>query len=163
MLNQASNTITALIAAGYALILAAAFALAARGQNEAAKSSGPEFTTKAPETGKEYIFAIHPLHKFSFGLPYPHQTLNSLKHGYHVIGKMGDDNKFTGVIQVRRDNGVSKVNNLKCKSVSYPVGTTIPQYNLQTHGPELTRDFENRHVRSQESSIMNVYFAHVAG
>jgi phosphonate transport system substrate-binding protein len=192
------------------LIMFSAFALVACGQNEAGKTAEPQYTTKAPEAGKEYVFAIHPLHnparlfeiygplidylsrnisgtKFrleasrnyeefeknlyarqpDFALPNPYQTLNSLSHGYHVIAKMGDDYKFTGVILVRRDGGIKKVTDLKGKKVSYPARTALaatmmPQYYFQTHGLNVNRDIENLYVGSQESSIMNVYLGDVA-
>jgi phosphonate transport system substrate-binding protein len=191
-------------------ILFFAFSLVACGQNEAGKTNEPQYTTKAPEVGKEYVFAIHPLHnparlfeiygplidylnrnisgakfrleasrnyeefekklyarKFEFALPNPYQTLNSLSHGYHVIAKMGDDYKFTGVILVRRDSGIKKVTDLKGKKVSYPARTALaatmmPQYYFQTHGLDVNRDIENLYVGSQESSIMNVYLGNVA-
>ena len=105
--------------------------------------------------------------KFDFALPNPYQTLNSLSYGYHVIAKMGDDYKFTGVILVRRDSGIKKVTDLKGKKVSYPARTAIaatmlPQYYFQTHGLDVNRDIENLYVGSQESSIMNVYMGNVA-
>lgn len=105
--------------------------------------------------------------KVDFALPNPYQTLNSLSHGYHVIAKMGDDNKFTGVILVRRDGGISQISDLKGKKVSYPARTALaatmmPQYYLHTHGLDVNRDIENLYVGSQESSIMNVYLGNVA-
>ncbi|MBU0622317.1 MAG: phosphate/phosphite/phosphonate ABC transporter substrate-binding protein [Gammaproteobacteria bacterium] len=105
--------------------------------------------------------------RFDFALPNPYQTLNSLKHGYHVIAKMGDDRKFTGIILVRRDSGIRKVSDLKGKKVSYPARTALaatmmPQYYLHTHGLDVNRDIENLYVGSQESSIMNVYLGNVA-
>jgi phosphonate transport system substrate-binding protein len=105
--------------------------------------------------------------KPDFALPNPYQTLNSLKHGYHVFGKMGDDHNFTGVWLVRRDSGIRKVADLKGKKVSYPAKTALaatmmPQYYLQTHGIDVNRDVENLYVGSQESSIMNVYLGQVA-
>lgn len=187
-----------------------AIALLACGQDEGSKTPGPTFAAKAPEGGKEYVFAIHPLHnpvrlfevygplvdylnrnipgtvfkleashnyedfekklyarQVDFALPNPYQTLNSLGHGYHVIAKMGDDYKFTGVILVRRDSGIKQVADLKGKKVSYPARTALaatmmPQYYLQTHGLDVNRDIENLYVGSQESSIMNVYLGDVA-
>lgn len=187
-----------------------ALLLVACGQNDGSKTSGPQFSTKPPETGKVYVFAIHPLHnptrlfevygplidylnrnmpgtqfsleasrnydefdkklysrQFDFALPNPYQTLNSLGHGYHVIAKMGDDYKFTGVILVRRDGGIRQVADLKGKKVSYPARTALaatmmPQYFFQTHGLDVNRDIENLYVGSQESSIMNVYLGNVA-
>ena len=188
----------------------ASILLAACGQDDGSATTGPKFTAQAPEVGKEYIFAIHPLHnpmrlsevygpvidylnrnipdakfrleasrnyeefdkklyarKFDFALPNPYQTLNSLKHGYHVIAKMGDDYKFTGVILIRRDSGIKEPADLKGKKVSYPARTALaatmmPQYFFQTHGLDVNRDIENLYVGSQESSIMNVYLGIVA-
>lgn len=102
-----------------------------------------------------------------FALPNPYQTVNSLKHGYHVFGKMGDDHNFTGIWLVRRDGGIRKVGDLKGKKVSYPAKTALaatmmPQYYLHTHGIDVNRDVENLYVGSQESSIMNVYLGEVA-
>lgn len=192
------------------LLIFIALALAACGQHEGSMTSGPTFAAKAPEGGKEYVFAIHPLHnparlfevygplvdylnrnipnavfrleasrnyeefdrklyarQFDFALPNPYQTLNSLKYGYHVIAKMGDDHRFTGVILVRRDSGIKQVSDLKGKKVSYPAKTALaatmmPQYYLHTHGLDVNRDIENLYVGSQESSIMNVYLGDTA-
>jgi phosphonate transport system substrate-binding protein len=104
---------------------------------------------------------------FDFAMPNPYQTINSLKHGYRVFGKMGDDKDFTGIILVRRDSGINTVPDLKGKAVSYPSSSAVaacmmPQYYLQTHGIDVNHDIENRYVGSQESSIINVLRGHVA-
>ncbi len=186
-----------------------ALVLAACGQNEGDKTAEPRFTPQAP-AGKEYVFAIHPLHnpvrlfeiygplidylnrnisgatlqlqasrnyeafekklyarQPDFALPNPYQTLISLSHGYHVVAKMGDDYKFTGVVLVRRDGGIKNLSDLKGKKVSYPASTALaaammPQYFFQTHGLDVNHDIENIYVGSQESSIMNVYLGNVA-
>lgn len=101
-----------------------------------------------------------------FALPNPYQTVNSLKHGYHVFGKMGDDGNFRGIWLVRRDSGIRKVTDLKGRKVSYPAKTALaatmmPQYYLHTHGIDVNRDVENLYVGSQESSIMNAYLGQV--
>jgi phosphonate transport system substrate-binding protein len=174
------------------------------------ESTAPDYSTRAPEAAREYVFAVHPLHNPArlfevygpvidhlnrkipgttfrleasrnyeefekklygrepdFALPNPYQTLNSLKHGYHVIAKMGDDKLFTGLILIRRDSGIRQVADLKGKKVSYPARTALaatmmPQYYLQTHGLDINRDVQNLYVGSQESSIMNVYLGNVA-
>lgn len=100
--------------------------------------------------------------KFEFSLPNPFQTINSLKHGYRVFGKMGDDDNFRGIILVRKDSGIEKIEDLKGKAVSYPAPTALaatmmPQYYLQSHGLEVMKDLDNRYVGSQESSVMNVF------
>ena len=101
-----------------------------------------------------------------FSLPNPFQTINSLKHGYKVFGKMGDDDNFRGIILVRKDSGIKQVSDLKGKAVSYPAPTALaatmmPQYYLHTNGIDVMQDVENRYVGSQESSIMNVYLKNV--
>ena len=105
--------------------------------------------------------------KFEFALPNPYQTLISLNYGYHVIAKMGDDYKFTGIILVRRDSGIKKITDLKGKKMSFPARTALaatimPQYYLQTHGLNINRDIENLYVGTHESSIMNVYLRNSA-
>ena len=104
---------------------------------------------------------------FDFAMSNPYQTVRSLKYGYRVFGKMGNDELFRGIILVRKDSGIRKVTDLKGKMVSYPAltalaGTMMPQYYLQTHGIDVKRDIENLYVGSQESSIMNVLRGHVA-
>ncbi len=102
-----------------------------------------------------------------FALPNPYQTLKALKHGYHVIAKMGDDDKFVGVVLVRRDSAIKTLADLKGRVVAYPGSTALaaammPQYYFQTHGLNVNTDIENRYVGSHESSIMNVYMGEVA-
>lgn len=104
---------------------------------------------------------------FDFALPNPYQTINALKHGYHVFAKMGDDANFRGIILVRKDSHIERVADLKGKAVSYPAPTALaatlmPQYYLHTHGLNINQDIENRYVGSQESSIMNVLNGDVA-
>ena len=102
-----------------------------------------------------------------FSLPNPFQTVNALKHGYRVFGKMGDDDNFRGIILVRKDSNITEVSDLKGKVVSYPAptalaATMLPQYYLQTHGLDVMNEVENRYVGSQESSVLNVYLGNVA-
>lgn len=104
---------------------------------------------------------------FDFAMPNPYQTVRSLKHGYHVFGKMGGDQDFRGIILVRKDSGIQQVTDLKGKAVSYPAATALaatmmPQYYLHTHGLDVNKDIENRYVGSQESSILSVLRGHVA-
>lgn len=107
--------------------------------------------------------------KFHFALPNPFQTINSLKHGYNVFAKMGDDENFRGIFLVRKDSNIKKVTDLKGKAVSFPAPTALaatmmPQYYLQKHGLNVMKDINVKYVGSQESSIMNVMLGNtVAG
>lgn len=127
---------------------------------------GATFRLQASRNYEEFNRNLY-ARKFDFALSNPYQTLNSLKYGYHVIAKMGDDNKTSGIILVRRDSKIREVSDLKGKKVAYPAatalsGTVMPQYYLHTHGLNINRDIENLYVGSQESSIMNVYLGQVA-
>lgn len=124
------------------------------------------FTLEASRNYGEFENKLYAGH-FEFAMPNPYQTVRSLKHGYRIFGKMGDDDAFRGIILVRKDSGIRAVADLKGKTVSYPAATALaatmmPQYYLQTHGIDVNRDIENRYVGSQESSIMNVFRGHVA-
>ncbi len=125
-----------------------------------------DFILEASRNYEEFDKKLYSGH-FDFAMPNPYQTINSLKHGYRVFGKMADDDNFRGIILVRRDSGIKTVADLKGKAVSYPAPTALaatmmPQYYLQTHGLDINRDIENRYVGSQESSIINVLRGHVA-
>jgi phosphonate transport system substrate-binding protein len=124
------------------------------------------FRLEASRNYEEFEKKLYSGH-FDFAMPNPYQTVRSLKHGYRVFGKMGDDEMFRGIILVRKDGGIRKVTDLKGKKVSYPAltalaATMMPQYYLHTHGINVNRDIENLYVGSQESSIMNVLRGHVA-
>ena len=122
---------------------------------------GTSFRLEASRNYEEFekkLFA----RAFHFALPNPYQTVLSLKSGYRIFGKMGDDDNFRGIILVRRDSRIQNVTDLKGKKVSYPAPTALaaammPQYYLHTHGLDVNRDIENVYVGSQESSILNVY------
>ena len=97
-----------------------------------------------------------------FSLPNPFQTINAIKQGYRVFGKMGDDENFRGIILVRKDSGIEKISDLKGKTISYPAPTALaatmmPQYYLHAHGLDVMKDVRTSYVGSQESSIMNVF------
>lgn len=127
---------------------------------------GHDFRLEASRNYQEYEKKLYAGH-FHFALPNPYQTLESLKHGYRVFGKMGDDDSFRGTILVRRDSKIRRVADLKGKTISYPAPTALaatmmPKYYLQTHGLDVQRETRSLYVGSQESSIMNVYLGNVA-
>lgn len=124
------------------------------------------FRLEASRNYEEFEKKLYSGH-FAFAMPNPYQTLQSLKHGYHIFGKMCDDEIFRGIVLVRRDSHIHDVADLKGKIVAYPSATALaatmmPQYYLHTHGLDVNRDIENRYVGSQESAIENVLRGHVA-
>lgn len=98
---------------------------------------------------------------FHFALANPYQALNSLEQGYRIFAKMGEDEKFRGIILVRKDSGINTVADLKGKTISFPAPTALaatmmPLYFLHTHGLDVNKDITRLFSGSQESSIMNV-------
>ncbi len=117
-------------------------------------------TLEASRNYDEFDKKLYARH-VDLALPNPFQTVNSLRHGYRVFGKMGDDAMFRGIFIVRKDSGIHNVADLTGKAVSFPAETALaatmmPQYYLHQHGLPMSA-YEARYVGSQESSIMNVY------
>lgn len=118
-------------------------------------------TLEASRSYEEFEKKLDSRH-FDFALPNPYQTVNSLRHGYHVFAKMGEDDKFRGLIIVRKDSGINRIADLKGKIVSFPAptglaATMMPLYYLHTHGLDVNQDIKRLFSGSLESSIMNVY------
>lgn len=123
------------------------------------------FTLEASRNYEEFDKKLY-AREFDLALPNPYQTVNALRHGYRVFGKMGDDEHFRGIILVRRDSTIREVSDLKGEVVSFPAptalaATMLPQLFLHDHGLPITA-YQARYVGSQESSIMNVYLGEAA-
>lgn len=116
------------------------------------------------EASNDYAHFEEKLHerKFHFALPNPYQSVQSVKDGYTIFGKMGDDEKFRGIIVVRKNSNIKSVQDLHGAEISFPSATALaaammPKYFLKTQGLDVEKDAICRYVGSQESSIMNVY------
>lgn len=125
-----------------------------------------DFTVKF-EASRNYAVFEHKLYsrKFAFALPNPYQTVLSEQYGYRIFGKMADDDKFQGIIVVRKDSQIRSVRDLKGTAISFPAPTALAatmmtKYFLHTHGLDL-KEVHLKYVGSQESSIMNVYLGRV--
>ncbi|MFA7241450.1 MAG: phosphate/phosphite/phosphonate ABC transporter substrate-binding protein [Sulfuricellaceae bacterium] len=123
------------------------------------------FTLEASRNYEEFDKKLYARH-FDLALPNPYQTVNALKHGYRVFGKMGEDDMFRGIFIVRKDSAIRNVADLKGKPVSFPAktalaATMLPQLYLHERGLPIDA-YEARYVGSQESSIMNVYLGNTA-
>jgi len=104
--------------------------------------------------------------KFAVALPNPYQSLQAADNGYRIVAKMGSDERFRGIIIVRRNAGIAEIADLKGAAISFPAPTALaatmmPRLFLFRNG--LGRDaFEARYVGSQESAIMNVLLGKTA-
>jgi len=104
---------------------------------------------------------------YQLALPNPVQALRSLGSGYRIFGKMGGDEQFRGIILVRRDSGLQRVEQLKGMVVAFPAptalaATMLPLWYLHTHGLDANRELRRLYTGSQESSIMSVYLGQAA-
>ncbi len=100
--------------------------------------------------------------QFHFALPNPYQSVYAVQDGYTIFGKMGDDDRFCGIIVVRKDAGINTIMDLKNSSISFPSATALaagmmPKFFLQSNGLDVEKDVKCLYVGSQESSIMNVF------
>ncbi len=101
--------------------------------------------------------------RIHFLLPNPYQTIIAKEYGYHVFGKMGDDENFRGLVLIRKDSKIKKVTDLKGKKISFPAPTALaaammPKVYMEEHGLKLSKnEAEMKYVGSQESSILAVY------
>lgn len=114
------------------------------------------------ETSRDYASFEEKLanRKFHIAVPNPYQTLASEARGYRIIGKMGNDRRFRGIIVVRRDTKLASLADLKGAPISFPAPTALaatmmPRMFLYKHGLG-PADINARYVGSQESAIMNV-------
>ncbi|MBI2514547.1 MAG: phosphate/phosphite/phosphonate ABC transporter substrate-binding protein [Opitutae bacterium] len=95
-------------------------------------------------------------------LPNPWQTLEAMKTGYRVIAMAGEPQDFKGLLIVRRDSGIERLEDLRGRSIAYPSATALaacimPQWLLHEHGIDVNRDVLSFYVGSQESAIMNAF------
>ncbi len=126
-----------------------------------ARLGGPTLQLEASRSYADFEAKLYG-RAYEFALPNPAQTLQALKAGYRVFGKMGDDRSFRGIILVRRDSGLRRVEQLKGKVVSFPAPTALaatmmPLWYLHTHGLDANTDIRRLYAGSQESSIMCAY------
>lgn len=84
------------------------------------------------------------------------------KFGYSIIGKLGDDERYRGVIFVHKDSAVRTINDLAGRTITFSgenalAGTMMPLLFLHQNGLNVNKDIRRQYVSSLESCIMNVY------
>lgn len=125
------------------------------------ETAAPDFRVKL-ETSRDYAAFEAKLAsgKFQLAIPNPYQTLECEARGYRIVAKMGNDERFRGILIVRRDSALRSVTDLAGAPISFPAPTALaaammPRMFLHQHGLA-TRGIDARYVGSQESAIMNV-------
>lgn len=116
------------------------------------------------ETAPDYAFYEKKLsnRRYHFSLPNPLQTLDALKRGYHVFGKVMDDTQFRGIILAPKTSNIKSVADLKGKKISFPSQTALaacmlPQVFLVDNGLNIQQDIHALYTGNQESAIFAAY------
>lgn len=122
---------------------------------------GPTLQFEAARSYEDFESKLYG-RQYDFSVTNPLETLRSVQSGHRIFAKLGDDDTMRGVILVRRDSGIHRVEQLKGKAVSFPAPTAIaatmmPLWYLHTHGLDANRDVRRIYTGSQESSIMSAY------
>ena len=97
-----------------------------------------------------------------FALANPYQTLQAEPTGYRVFAKRGDDDRFCGLLIVRKDAGITKISDLKGAVIAFPSATSMAaammqKYYLKMHGLDVDKEAQPLYVNNQDSALMNVY------
>lgn len=101
------------------------------------------------------------MQEFDLILGNPLQTVWSLGYGYRVVGKMGDDDRFYGIIIARDDFVPTNAAALVGYNMVFPAPTALaatlmPRLYLHEQGADFSQ-INIIYSGSQESAIMNVY------
>lgn len=125
-----------------------------------AEASGKRFRLEASRSYDAFERKLA-AREVEFALPNPYQISKLGDAGYHVIAKMGDDERFYGILLVRRDAGITSLQQLRGSRIAFPAPTALaatlmPQHLLAEAGLLPGRDYEPVFVGSQDSSIMTV-------
>ncbi|MEA3208804.1 MAG: hypothetical protein QOE70_1861 [Chthoniobacter sp.] len=115
------------------------------------------------ESSQNYVDFEHKIatRRVHFVLVNPYQTMRSETHGYKVFGKMGDDDRFRGLMVVRKDSGIQEVNDLRGAPISFPAQSAVaacmmPKLFFKQHGLDVETEAQPQYVGSQESTLANV-------
>lgn len=101
-------------------------------------------------------------HLFDLVFANPNQALEGIKAGYTILAKSGDDEKYRGIIVVRKGSGIQTLADLKGKKICFPAPTAFAStmmnlYYLQTHGLDVNHDIVRNYCHVAESVFTNVY------
>jgi phosphonate transport system substrate-binding protein len=123
----------------------------------------PQYKFKL-ETSKDYadFNAKIKTKRIEIIIPNPYQTIEAMKFNYHVFAKYADDERFRGILLVRKDSNINKISDLKGKTIAYPAPSALaaammPKVYMLEQGLNVNIDTKTKYVGSQESSILALY------
>jgi phosphonate transport system substrate-binding protein len=127
----------------------------------------PQYKFKL-ETSKDYadFNAKIKTKRIEIIIPNPYQTIEAMKFNYHVFAKYADDERFRGILLVRKDSNINKISDLKGKTIAYPAPSAIaaammPKVYMMEQGLNVNVDTKTKYVGTQESSILALYHKEV--
>lgn len=98
---------------------------------------------------------------YDFAILNPYQALHAQTYGYRIFAKLGSDNKFSGVLVVRRDSPIKSFSDLKGKTISLAsptalAGTMMVRVALKEKGVDILKDMKVKYVNSLDSPVLSV-------
>jgi phosphonate transport system substrate-binding protein len=123
--------------------------------------NGIEIKMKACASFEEYLRDMEH-NEYDITLINGIQALDATSHGYTIFGKVIDNGKYSGVIFIRKNAGISKIADLSGKTIALVPsktipGTIMPLYHLYQQGLDVDHDIMQLKVSSFESAIIATY------
>ncbi len=90
------------------------------------------------------------------------KAIEASGRGYTIVGKVADDENYSGVILAGKVSGINKISDLKGRNVALFDNNTIPGvmmplYYLHQQGLDVKKDFNRIKVSSFESAILAAF------
>jgi ABC-type phosphate/phosphonate transport system substrate-binding protein len=100
--------------------------------------------------------------QFDIAIVEPHRVLEVEDLGYRVFARAGNEDRVGALIVVRRDSNITRLEDLKGKTISFPsrgalVPTMLVRLHLARAAFDPNRDANCDYTGSQESALLNVY------
>jgi phosphonate transport system substrate-binding protein len=115
----------------------------------------------ASKSHDEYLEQLQN-HRFDFTLTNGLAAIKASQKGYSIIGKYDADSSYYAVIFVNKDSLITRVQDLKNKTLSLSgrstlAGSMMPLMYLHKNGLNVNKDLKFTYTPSFESTILNVY------
>lgn len=101
-------------------------------------------------------------HTLDLAVVNPFQAVTAERFGYRIFAKLKDDDYFHGIIIVRKDADIEKVDDLRGKVICFPAPTALAatlmtKEFLIRRGLNVETEAKPQYVGSQDSVVMSVY------
>ena len=125
------------------------------------RTTGFRLRLESAQTDSTYEAKLHKK-RFDIAIVEPHRVLEAETLGYNVFARAGSKDRISAIIIVRRDSEISRLTDLKGKTITFSSpGTLAPTMLVRLYMARQAFD-PNRYARceyvgSQESALLRVY------